>query len=70
MHSHVEEHEESGMTSTNKLEEDPTNHWHNSVMNNMKWRELIVLFPKHKKERVHEVGKLWKEVPPDDVGST
>jgi len=64
MDTDVEEHEECGVTTSNKLEEEPYNNWHHGMVDNMKGGHLVVLVPHHHEEGVHEVCELGEEVPP------
>lgn len=44
-----------------------TTEWHDTVMNDMKCRHLIITFPQHEKECVEEFSKFTKIIPPTEV---
>jgi len=50
MDTDVEEHEECGVSTSNKLEEEPYNNWHHGMVDNMKGGHLVVLMPHHMKK--------------------
>lgn len=44
-----------------------TTEWHDTVMNDMKCRHLIITFPQYKEECVKEFSKFTKIIPPTEI---
>ena len=68
MNTHVEEHEKGAVTASDKLEEDPGDHGHDGVVDDMKGGQLVVLLLENHEEGVHKVSELGEEIPPNYVG--
>lgn len=60
----VQESKECAVTTWGEFQSHPNAHWHNSMVNNVQRRHLVVFLPQDKEECVKEFRELGNVIPP------
>ena len=68
MHRGIEKTEEGAVTTREEFHTPPSGGWHDSVMDNVQSRDLIVFLTQHKENSVEKLGEFAEIVPPAALG--
>lgn len=67
MDKSIEQSEKCRVTTRCETNAEPNAHRHNTMVNNVQQRNMLILFAKNEEKRIKELGELGEVIPPTSV---